>query len=215
MAEAARKRGYEYLAVTDHSQQVRVAGGLDVKRLSRQIDAIDEINEELDGITLLKGIEVDILKDGSLDLPDEVLERLDIRICSVHSSFKLSREKQTGRILKAMDNPLFNVLGHPTGRLLLTRQPYELDMERILEGARERGCFVELNGQPERLDLDDVHLKRAKEMGVRVAISTDAHWAKHLGWIRFGVGQARRGWLEADDVINTRSLKELRKLLQR
>ncbi|MBM9606604.1 DNA polymerase/3'-5' exonuclease PolX [Desulfopila inferna] len=215
MAQAAQERGYSYLAVTDHSQQVSVAKGLDEDRLLKQIDAIDRLNDSLKGLTLLKGIEVDILKDGSLDLPDRVLKRLDIRVCSVHSYFKLSAKEQTERILKAMDNPLFNVLGHPSGRLIQSREAYDLDMERIMEGAKERGCFLELNSQPDRMDLRDVHLKRAREIGVLISISTDAHWSKNLDWIRFGVGQARRGWLSSADVINTRSLTGLRKLLKR
>ncbi len=215
MAQAAQERGYSYLAVTDHSRQVSVAKGLDEDRLLEQIDAIDKLNDSLKGLTLLKGIEVDILKDGSLDLPDRVLKRLDIRVCSVHSYFKLSAKEQTERILRAMDNPLFNVLGHPSGRLIQSREAYDLDMERIMEGAKERGCFLELNSQPDRMDLRDVHLKRAREIGVLISISTDAHWSKNLDWIRFGVDQARRGWLSSADVINTRDLAELRKLLKR
>ncbi len=215
MAKAALNYGYEYIAITDHSQRVSVAKGLDENRLLEQIEAIDDLNDRLDSLTLLKGIEVDILEDGSLDLDDEVLGRLDIRICSVHSSFELSSEKQTERILRAMDNPHFNILCHPSGRLIHKRDPYEVDMERIMEGARERGCFLELNAQPERLDLIDTHLLRAREIGLKIAVSTDAHWARHLDWIRFGIYQARRGWLEAGDVINTRSLADLQKLLKR
>jgi DNA polymerase (family 10) len=215
MAQAARERGYTYLAITDHSKKMAMARGLDEDRLLKQIDAVDKLNDSLKGLTLLKGIEVDILKDGSLDLSDNVLKRLDIRVCAVHSYFNLSRQEQTERILRAMENPLFNVLAHPSGRLIQTREAYEVDMERIMEGARERGCFMELNAQPDRLDLMDVYLKRAREIGVGVAISTDAHWAKNLDAIRFGVDQARRGWLEASDVINTKNLQTLRKLLQR
>lgn len=215
LAEAARALGYEYLAITDHSKRVTIAKGLDEDRLLTQLEAIDAVNEDFDGLTLLKGIEVDILKDGSLDLPDEVLKRLDIRVCAIHSHFELSRDEQTERILRAMDNPLFNVLAHPTGRLIGQREPYEVDMDRVLEGARERGCFLEVNAQPDRLDLRDVHIRRAKELGVRVAISTDAHWLRQLPLIRYGLDQARRGWLEASDVINTLGLTALRKLLQR
>ncbi len=215
LAEAAKKRGYEYLAITDHSRRLTIAKGLDEDRLLAAIDAIDAVNDRLKGLTLLRGIEVDILEDGTLDLPDRVLARLDIRVCSVHSAFRLSREKQTERILRAMDNPLFNILAHPSGRLIGQREPYDVDMDRILEGAQERGCVLEINAQPERLDLNDVHVRRAKELGVRLAISTDAHWSRQLDFIRFGLDQARRGWLEAPDVINTLPLAELRKLLQR
>lgn len=215
MARAAQLMGYEYLAITDHSPRVAVTGGLDAKRLARQIEQIDRLNEKLDDIVLLKSIEVDILEDGSLDLPDEILQELDLVIGAVHSKFKLPREKQTERIIRAMDNPHFNILAHPTGRQLGKRRPYELDMERLLEAARQRGCFLEVNAQPDRLDLDDVHCRMAKEMGVGVAISTDAHRTGELDFMRFGVGQARRGWLESSDVLNTRSWKDLKKLLNR
>lgn len=215
MALAARARGYEYLAITDHSQRLAMVRGLDADRLLAQMEAIDAVNDSLGGVTLLKGIEADILEDGSLDLPDAVLARLDIRVCSVHSHFRLSREAQTERLLRAMDNPYLNVLGHPTGRLLGKREPYAVDMDRVLEGARQRGCFVEINAQPDRLDLNDLHARRAKDLGVRVAISTDAHAAGQLALVRHGVDQARRGWLEARDVLNTLPLADLRRLLKR
>jgi DNA polymerase (family X) len=215
MAEAARQRGYEYLAITDHSKYVGVTQGLDAGELAEQMDEIDRLNEELEGIRLLKSIEVDILEDGSLDLPDEILERLDLRICSVHSKFDLSREKQTERILRAMDNPNFNILAHPTGRRIGQRRPYEVDMERVMEGALDRGCFLEVNAQPVRLDLDDVYCKMAKEIGVKLSIATDAHRPSELAYMRFGVGQARRGWLEPGDVLNTRPWDDLKELLKR
>jgi DNA polymerase (family 10) len=215
MAQAAQDRGYEYFAITDHSKYVAVTQGLDAEGLARQIEEIDRLNGELDGIVLLKGVEVDILEDGSLDLADDILKKLDLTICSIHSKFGLSREKQTERIIRAMDNPYFNILAHPTGRLIGERAPYDVDMERVMEAARERGCFLEINAQPKRLDLDDVYCKMAKEMGVKVSISTDAQTVNELDYLRFGVGQARRGWLEAEDVLNTRSWKELKKLLKR
>jgi DNA polymerase (family 10) len=215
MARAAKDWGYEYLAVTDHSPHVAVTQGLDAEGLAEQIDAIDRLNEQLKGFRILKSVEVDILEDGSFDLPDEILERLDIRICSVHSNFNLSRQKQTERIMRAMDNPNFNILAHPTGRMIRKRAPYEVDMEQVMKAALERGCFLEVNAQPDRLDLNDVYTKMAKEMGLKLAISTDAHRVDELNSMRFGVGQARRGWLEADDVINTRSWADLKKLLKR
>jgi DNA polymerase (family 10) len=215
MAQAARDRGYEYLAITDHSKYVAVTQGLDAEGLAQQIEEIDRLNERLDGIVLLKGVEVDILEDGSLDLPDDILKELDLTICSIHSKFDLSREKQTERIIRAMDNPYFNILAHPTGRLIGERAPYDVDVERVMEAAQERGCFLEVNAQPDRLDINDVYCKMAKEMGLKVAISTDAHSVNELDYLRFGVGQARRGWLEAEDVLNTRSWKELKKLLKR
>ncbi|MDZ7713122.1 MAG: DNA polymerase/3'-5' exonuclease PolX [Rhodovibrio sp.] len=214
MAEAARARGLAYLAVTDHSKAVRVANGLDADRLARQIDAIDELNEQLDGITLLKSIEVDILEDGSLDLPDDVLARLDLTVCSIHSRMNLAGEKQTARVLKAMENPNFTILGHPTGRLLGERAGYDLDMERVIEQARQGGHVLEINAQPARLDLDDTYAKMAREAGVKLSIATDAHAGAHLDLMRFGVDQARRAWLTAADVINTGNLTALRPLLR-
>ncbi|MEA2079659.1 MAG: DNA polymerase/3'-5' exonuclease PolX, partial [Pseudomonadota bacterium] len=213
MADAAKARGLEYLAITDHSKRLTVAHGLDSKRLLAQLERIDEFNANGHGITLLKGIEVDILEDGSLDLPDQVLARLDIVIGAVHSSFNLSRAKQTRRILHAMDNPNFTLLAHPTGRLIDRRAPYDADMTSIIRHARERGCYLELNANPQRLDLLDTHCQLAREEGVLVSINSDAHGITDFDNLRFGVGQARRGWLEKQDVLNTRPLAALRKLL--
>lgn len=215
MAEAAKARGWDYLAITDHSKAVRVANGLDADRLAGQIDAIDELNEDLDGITVLKSIEVDILEDGSLDLPDDILGRLDLAIASVHSYLNLSRDKQTDRICKAMDNPGVTIIGHPTGRLIGSREAYPLDMERIVEHAAETGCALEINAQPDRLDLDDTHARMARDAGVMLSIGTDAHATGHFAAMRYGVGQARRGWVTAADVLNTRSLSDLRKRVKR
>ncbi|NBC18136.1 MAG: DNA polymerase/3'-5' exonuclease PolX [Bacteroidetes bacterium] len=215
MAEAARARGLDYLAITDHSPNVAVAQGLDADGLREQIDAIDRLNDELDGIRLLKSIEVDILKDGSLDLPDDVLERLDLRVCAIHSSFDLPEDDQTERVLRAMDNPLFNIWAHPTGRRLNERPPIALDLDRLMEAAVERGCFLELNAQPERLDLSDVYCQRAKELGLKLALGADAHWESGLDALPYGIDQARRGWLEADDVLNTRPWSEIAPLFDR
>ncbi|EPB99986.1 hypothetical protein L861_08470 [Litchfieldella anticariensis FP35 = DSM 16096] len=215
MAEAAKAQGWAYLAITDHSKALRIANGLDEERLAKQIDEIDALNDELSDITLLKSIEVDILENGSLDLPDTILQRLDLRVCSVHSHFGLSRDKQTRRLLRAMDNPCFNILGHPTGRLIGSREAYPVDMERVIDHAKENGCVLEINAQPQRLDLDDVYCKIACEVGVKLAISTDAHTPHHFGFMRYGIDQARRGWATAEDVVNTRSLKGLRELMTR
>ncbi len=215
MALAAKALGLEYLAITEHSRRLTVAHGLDPLQLARQCDEIDRLNAELKGITLLKGIEVDILEDGSLDLPDEALERLDLVVGAVHSHFDLSRAKQTGRILRAMDRPHFTLLAHPSGRLLGKREPYDADMLRIIRHAKQRGCFLELDAQPDRLDLIDSHCQSAKEEGVLVSIDSDAHSTFDLANLKFGVGQARRGWLEKQDVLNTRPLAALRKLLKR
>lgn len=214
MARAARERGYEYVAICDHSPRVTIAHGLSPQRFMQQMEEIDRLNGRLEGFTVLKGAEVDILEDGSLDLPDDLLRQLDLTVCAVHYHFRLSKTKQTERIIRAMDHPAFNILAHPTGRMLNEREPYEVDMERLMSAAKERGRVLEVNAQPARLDLTDVHCKLAKDMGVGVAISTDAHRTTDLPLIRFGIDQARRGWLEAGDVINTKSWKELKKFLQ-
>ncbi len=214
MAHAAQARGYRYIAITDHSRRVAMAHGLDPKRLARQIDEIDQLNDELSGITVLKSIEVDILEDGSLDLPDAILRRLDLVVGAIHSRLDLPQRKQTERILRAMDNRWLNILAHPTGRLINERSASAFDMEKVMRGAVARGCYLELNAQPDRLDLTDAHCRLAKQLGLKVAISTDAHATVELDFMRFGVDQARRGWLEPENVLNTRPLTELRKLLR-
>ena len=202
------------MAITEHSKLLAFAGGLDASRLLAQIDEIDRLNDELQGLIILKSIEVDILKDGRLDLPDDVLGRLDLVVGSVHRHFNLPREQQTERILRAMDNPYFSILAHPSGRLLNERGPIMLDMEKIIAKAAERGCFLELNSSPKRLDLNDIYCQIAREQGVLIAINTDAHRISDFDNLRYGIGQARRGWLEKRDVLNTRSPGELRKLLK-
>jgi len=215
MALAARQCGLSYLAITEHSQRLAMAHGFDAVRLAKQIDEIDRLNGVLEGITLLKGIEVDILEDGSLDLPDSILARLDIVVGAIHSRFDLSRARQTERVLRAMDHPYFSILAHPTGRLIGEREPYDIDLQRVIRKARARGCHLELNAHPERLDLLDTHCQMAKAEGVLVSINSDAHSRLEFGNLRYGIGQARRGWLEKADVLNTRSLVELRPLLAR
>ncbi len=214
MAEDAGRHGLEYLAITEHSRRLTVAHGLDPRQLRKQMQEIDRLNQKLRGITLLKGIEVDILEDGRLDLPDEVLAECDLVVGAVHSKFNLSRAKQTERILRAMEHPHFTILAHPSGRLLETREPYDVDMLRLIREARSRGCFLELNAHPERLDLLDVYCQMARDEGVLVAINSDAHSTQDFDNLRYGVGQARRGWLEKKDVLNTRGLSELRRLLK-
>ena len=215
MAQAGLAHGFEYLAITEHSRRLAFAHGLDPQQLERQCDEIDQLNAELKGITLLKSIEVDILEDGSLDLPDSILARLDMVVGAVHSSFNLSRAKQTQRILRAMQHPYFTLLAHPSGRLIQRRAPYDIDMLRIIREAKMRGCFLELNAHPERLDLLDTQCQMAKEEGVLISINSDAHSVYDFANLRFGAGQARRGWLEKSDVLNTRPLKELRRLIGR
>jgi DNA polymerase (family 10) len=215
MAAAAQAHGYEYMALTDHSRRQAMSHGLDPARVSQQIRELDKLNAKFKGFTILKGIEVDILKDGSLDLPDSTLAKLDVVVASVHSFFDLPREGQTERVIRAMQNPHVHIIGHPTGRLIGEREPFEIDMDRVLSAAADLKCYLEINSQPERLDLNDLHAHAAKTKGVKLSVSTDAHSTNSFDYIRFGIDQARRAWLTAGDVINTRSLANLRKLLKR
>ncbi len=215
MAKAAQGCGYEYMALTDHSRRVAMAHGLDPVRVAKQIREIDKLNAKLKGFTILKGIEVDILEDGKLDLPDSTLAQLDVVVASVHSFFDLSRDAQTERIVRAMENRHVHIIGHPTGRLIGEREPYELDMDRLTSAARDLNCCLEINSQPERLDLNDINAHAAKVKGVKFAISTDSHSVNSFRYIRYGIDQARRAWLTADDVVNTRRLPGLRKLIAR
>ena len=209
MVSAAQEKGYAYLAISNHSQHVTIAKGLDAKRLAKQIEKIDRRSAKTGKLVILKAIEVNILTDGSLDLADDILKELDVVVGAVHSDFRLSRQKQTERILRAMDIPLFNSLAHPSGRLINRREAYEVDLERLIEAAGQRDCFMELNAHPDRLDLNDVFCKTAKDLGVKIAVSTDAHSVDSLEHMRLGVLQARRGWLEPDDVLNTSTLSFL------
>jgi len=209
MAKAAQAAGLEYVAITEHSQRLTVARGLDAIRLVKQGAEIDRLNRELDGITVLKGIEVDILEDGTLDLPDSVLAHLDVVVAAVHSRFDLPRAKQTQRILAALDNPVVAILAHPLGRLIEEREPYDVDMQKIIRKAKSKKIALELNAHPERLDLLDIYCQMAKQEGALISINSDAHSTYEFSMLRFGVGQARRGWLEKKDVLNTRSLTEL------
>ena len=203
MGQAARELGYEYIALTDHSKAVTVANGMDEKRTLEQIRKIREAQKRLSGIRLLAGIEVDILKDGRLDLDDEVLAQLDVVVASVHSYMNLDRASMTERLLTAIENPYTQIIAHPTGRLLLRRDSFEFDMEKILDACRRHGVAMECNAYPDRLDLKDTHLRMAKDRGVKIVISTDAHTTTNLKFMRYGVQMARRGWLEKSDVLNT------------
>lgn len=214
MAVAAKSSGLEYLAITDHSRRLAVAHGLDAERLLRQTEEIDRINERIDGITLLKGVEVDILEHGGLDLADDVLRRLDLVVVAVHSHFDLSRTKQTQRLLRALDHPCVTLLAHPFARLLGERVPLDVDMSAVIAAARQRGCYLELNAQPKRMDLWDAPCREAREQGVLISIDSDAHSVSDFTHLRYGVGQARRGWLEAKHVLNAHPLGELRQLLR-
>lgn len=215
MAAAAVSYGHKYLAVTDHSKKVTVAKGLNAARLAKQISEIDELNRKLKNFRLLKAVEVDILEDGSLDLPDSILKELDLVVCSVHYHRRLSRKKQTSRIIKALQNPYINILAHPTGRMIGIRDELDADMEAIMKEAYNNGCFLEINCNPDRLDLNDNYARMAKELGVKISIATDSHSVTSLQNMKYGIAQARRGWLEKEDVINTRPLTELLKIIKR
>ncbi|MCA8061946.1 DNA polymerase/3'-5' exonuclease PolX [Burkholderia sp. AU38729] len=214
MADAARARGFAYLAITDRAPQ---AGGSrsDFDWLARQLDEIDRLNASFDDLVLLKGVEAGIREDGSLDVPDAMLGRLDLVVGAVRDGFELSRDAQTARMLRAMDHPYFSILAHPTGRVLGERDACELDVPRVITHAAARGCFVELDAQPRRLDLSDVWCREAAKAGVPVAIGSDACSADELDHLAYGVDQARRGWLTRPDVLNTRTLAQLRPLLAR
>lgn len=215
LVNAARARGLSYMAVTDHSRRFAATRGLDSTGLTRQMDRIDELNADLKDFRLLKGIEVDILESGHLDLPDSILQRLDLVVGAVHHRFDLPRSRQTERVLRAMDHKHFSMLAHPTGRLIAERGGLDIDLPRVIRHARDRGCFLELNAQPARLDLDDSACLIAKAEGVMVSINSDAHSARDLDNLTFGIDQARRGWLTAADVLNTLSIDQLRPLLAR
>jgi DNA polymerase (family X) len=214
MAAAAAKRGYEYLGITDHSQSLRIAGGVSEEKLWEQVRRIDQLNEKLGGIRVLKSAEVDILADGKLDYPDDLLAALDYTVCSIHSRFGLNKAQQTERILRAMDHPAFTILGHATGRLLLRRPGYEIDVERVIRHAKARGCFFEINSSPDRLDLSAENARRASEAGIPIAICTDAHSIREFDFIRCGIDQARRAGLGKNDVLNCLPLPQLLKRLR-
>jgi DNA polymerase (family 10) len=215
MAAAAQANGLQYLAITEHTRRLTVAHGLDSRGLGRLCEAIDRLNEKMGGCTVLKGIEVDILEDGRLDLTDTALGELDLVVAAVHSHFELPAPKQTARILRAMDHKHFSILAHPTGRLLGQREMSRFDVDRIIGAAKDRGCFLEINSQPDRLDLADVYCRTAKAAGVLLSIGSDAHSTAQLDFLEFGVLQARRGWLEKSDILNSRPLQRLRPLLAR
>src|SRR5574341_352059 len=204
MARAAQNLGYEYIAITDHSPLVGITGGLDEKRVRKQIEEIKKVNRKFKNFRILSGIEVDIRGDGKLDLPDEMLKELDIVVATVHSRFNLPKEQMTKRIVKALENPVVDILGHPTGRLLGKRDPYEVDLDKVIDAAIANGKVLELNGSPDRLDLPDIWVRKAKDKGIKISIATDSHRTEHLQeWMRYGVAYGKRGWLQKEDVVNT------------
>lgn len=214
MAEEAKKLGLEYIAITDHTKSLGFTGGLDEKKLETQGKEIDKVNKEFHGITVLRGAEVNILKDGSLDISDKTLAKLDVVGAAVHSNFNLPKSEQTNRIIKAMQNENVDILFHPTGRVIQQREPYEVDIEKIIQAAKDTGTVLEIDAFPDRLDLKDEHIKLGVKHGVKFSIDSDAHNRNQIHYLEFGIAQARRGWTEAKDVVNTRNLKEFLKLLK-
>jgi len=208
MARACQARGYRYLAMSDHSPALAMVGGITPERAVDQWEEIDRVQGGLDGITIFKSLEVDILRDGSLDMTDEVLEALDLVLVSVHSLMEMDRVSMTDRVITAIQHPQVDILAHPTGRLLGRREPFQLEMEEVLQAARDLDVAVEINANPSRLDLNDVHAHRAKELGVKVCINTDAHSVQRLDHMSYGVDQARRAWLNREDVLNTMTLAQ-------
>jgi DNA polymerase (family 10) len=208
LALACKAAGYQWIGITDHSQAAAYAGGLQSDDLLRQADEIDEVNTRIDGIRVLKGVEADILADGRVDFEERVLERLDFVIASIHSRFNMTAAEMTARLLAAMDNPYLTIIGHPTGRLLLSRDPYGLDLDLVIEKAAAQGVALEVNADPHRLDLDWRELKRVRDGGVMISIGADAHSIAGIGHVDYGIGMARKGWLGPEDVLNTRSAEE-------
>jgi DNA polymerase (family 10) len=212
MAQAARLRGYQYIAICDHSPTMGITNGLSPKRLRKQIQEIEKVNKTLKGLKVLTGIEVDIKSDGRLDFKDEILATLEWVVAAVHTRFSQSKKDMTNRIIRAIENPNVDIIAHPTGRLIGKRDPYEVDMDKIMDACKANNKILELNACPERLDLSDMNCRKAKEKGIKIVISTDAHMDVHLNWMKFGVATARRGWIEPQDVVNSLSLSGLMKL---
>lgn len=214
MVRACKERGYQYCAITDHSKAVRVAGGLSAKEFKRQSEEIEEVRGKIHGITVFTGCEVDIQPDGSLDLPDDIVERLDVVVAAIHAKMNMSKGAMTRRVLKALTHRAVNILAHPTGRLINRRDPFAIDLEEVFHAAKENDVAVELDAQPDRLDLNDLHLFRAREIGVKIAVNTDAHSAEQLHFMRYGIDQARRGWLEKRHVLNAMTEPQIEKWLK-
>ncbi|MEK7125247.1 MAG: DNA polymerase/3'-5' exonuclease PolX [Patescibacteria group bacterium] len=214
MAKAAKKLGLEYICITDHTKSLAMTGGSDEKKLLKQMAEIDEIQKRVSGITILKGAEVNILKDGSLDIDDETLAKLDVVGAAVHSLFSLSEKEQTARMVRAMENPNVDIIFHPTGRVIQKRPAYAVDVDELIKAAKRTKTVLEIDAYPSRLDLKDEYIRKAVDAGVRLSIDSDAHATSHFQFLRYGIGQARRGWATKSDVVNTRSVKEMLKLLK-
>jgi DNA polymerase (family 10) len=214
MTEQAKKNGLEYIVISDHSKYLAMTGGLDEKGLLKQAKEIAEVNKQVDSITVLQGVELNILKDGSLDVSDEALKKLDVTSAGVHSHFDMTKEEMTKRVLKAIENPNVDIIVHPTGRQIQKRAPIQLDIEKVIEAAKDNGAILDIDSYPDRLDLKDEHIRKAVERGAKLGISSDSHSTAHMHYLELGVAQARRGWATAKDIVNTRALPEFRKLLK-
>ena len=214
MAEQAKKNGLEYIVISDHAKYLAMTGGLDEKGLLKQAKEIAEVNKQLEGITILQGVELNILKDGSLDVSDEALKNLDVASAGVHSHFDMTKEEMTKRVLKAIENPSVDILVHPTGRQIQKREPIQLDIEMAIDAAKANGTILDIDSYPDRLDLKDEHIRKAVEAGVKLGISSDSHSTVHMHYLEFGVAQARRGWATAKDIVNTRTAADFKKTLK-
>ena len=215
IVQAAKERGYEYVGICDHSPSLGIAGGVKGEAIWRRIEEIREIDSKITGIKILVGVEVDILSDGGLDYPEEVLKEIDLVIGAIHTGFKQDRERITKRVVKAMGTGLLDIFAHPTGRLLGEREPYAIDMEEVFRVAQETGTLLEINSYPDRMDLNDIHVRSAKERGIKLAIGTDAHHIMQMDWIEYGIAVAMRGWLEPEDVVNTYPVAKLLELFKK
>jgi DNA polymerase (family 10) len=215
MAKQAKKNGLDYIVISDHSKYLAMTGGLNEEGLSKQAEEIDRINKQLDGFTILKGVELNILKDGSLDISDDALSKLDVVGAAVHSHFDMSKEEMTKRVIKAIENPNLDILFHPTAREIQKREPIQLDLEKIITISKENGTILDVDSYPDRLDLRDEHIRKAIQIGAKLCISSDAHSTSHLHYLELGVAQARRGWATAKDIVNTRTLEQFKKTLKK
>ncbi len=214
MAQQAKKNGLEYIVISDHSKYLAMTGGLDEKGLLKQAKEIADVNKQIEDITVLQGVELNILKDGSLDVSDGALKNLDVTSAGVHSNFDMTKEEMTKRVLKAIDNENVDIIVHPTGRQIQKREPIQLDIEKLIEAAKANGTVLDIDSYPDRLDLKDEHIRKAVEAGVKLGISSDSHSTAHMHYLEFGVAQARRGWATAKDIVNTRKATDLKKMLK-
>jgi DNA polymerase (family 10) len=215
IVEAAKKMNYSYIAITDHSETQKIGKGLSESKLMRKIKEIEKINKKFKDLKILKSAEVDIKKDGSLDYKNSILKKLDFVIVSIHSGFKMAPEKMTARVVKAIENEYVNLFAHPTGRLITERAPYDINLDKIFEVAKERKVALEINSHPNRLDLKDVHVKRAIDFGVKLIINTDSHNINNLKFIELGIATARRGWAQKKDILNTLNFNKFIKSIKK